>query len=177
MAEDNGGILAVGLSGDVAASIRAQADAQARAAALRVEYDDLKGYKALVDGLLTKLQESPAHHGKLADGTMPAGVLGTGFPAAEKLNNSYKTVHSELQKLSKGLAVQIEALGIAVQSAGKGYSEVDEETKRRMALLAKQAHDQYVADRDPYADKTSQGPQPAPNTPQSNGTKKGGSLG
>ncbi|GGQ14520.1 hypothetical protein GCM10010215_44240 [Streptomyces virginiae] len=177
MAEDNGGILAQGLSGDVAASIRAQADAQARAAALQIQYDDMKDYQKLVDGLLTKLQESPAHHGKLADGTLPAGVLGTGFPAAEKLNKSYNTVHSELQKLSKGLAVQIEALGIAIQSAGKGYSEVDEETKRRMALLAKQAHDQYVPKRDPYAEKTAESPQPAPNTPQPNGTKKGGVLG
>ncbi|WP_199838245.1 hypothetical protein [Streptomyces sp. IMTB 1903] len=176
MAEDNGGVLAVGLSGDVAASIRAQADAQARAAALQIEYDDLKGYQKLVDGLLTKLQESPAHHGTLADGALPAGVLGTGFPAAEKLNKSYTTVHSELQKLSKALAVQIEALGIAVQSAGKGYSEVDEETKRRMALLAKQAHDQYDPKRDPYAEKTVEGVQPAPSTPQPNGTKKGGVL-
>ncbi|THA81949.1 hypothetical protein E6U81_22870 [Streptomyces sp. A0592] len=119
----------------------------------------MKAYQKLVDGLLTKLQESPAHHGTLADGTMPAGVLGTGFPAAEKLNKSYTTVHSELQKLSKGLAVQIEALGIAVQSAGKGYSEVDEETKRRMGLLAKQAHDEYVRERDPYAEKKGGSPE------------------
>ncbi|MFE0578252.1 hypothetical protein [Streptomyces sp. NPDC058874] len=173
MAEDNGGILAMVSSGDVAASIRAQAEAQARAAALQVQYDDLKDYQKLVDGLLTKLQESPAHHGKLADGTLPTGALGTGFPAADKLNKSYITVHSELQKLSKGLAVQIEALGIAVQWAGKGYSEVDEETKRRMALLAKQAHDQYVPKRDPYAEKPAESPQPESNAPQPNGTRKG----
>ncbi|MFD9081541.1 hypothetical protein ACFYYM_32740 [Streptomyces erythrochromogenes] len=160
MAEDNGGILAVGLSGDIAASIRAQADAQARAAALRVEYDDLKGYKTLVDDLLTSLQESPAHHGKLADGTLPAGSLGTGFPEADKLYEAYKTVHTELQKLSKGLAEQIEGLGIAVQSAKGGYAEVDEEQKRRMVVIAKQAHDHYVEDRDPYAEKKGDSPQP-----------------
>ncbi|WP_107047345.1 hypothetical protein [Streptomyces sp. NRRL F-2664] len=160
MAEDNGGILASGLSGDVAASIRAQAEAQARAAALRIEYDDLKGYKALVDGLLTSLQESPAHHGKLADGTLPAGSLGTGFAEADKLYEAYKTVHSELQKLSKGLAEQIEGLGIAVQSASGGYAEVDEEQKRRMVVIAKQAHDRYIRDRDPYADEKSDRPQP-----------------
>lgn len=178
VAEDNGlDVFGVGIAASASNAVAAQAAAQATAAALRIQYDDLKDYKILVDGLLTKLQESPAHHGKLADGTMPTGVLGTGFPAAEKLNNSYKTVHSELQKLSKGLAVQIEALGIAVQSAGKGYSEVDEETKRRMALLAKQAHDQYVPKRDPYAEKAADGQQPAPNTPEPNGTKKGGSLG
>ncbi|MFJ6782289.1 hypothetical protein [Streptomyces yangpuensis] len=169
MAEDNGGILAVGLSGDVAASIRAQADAQARAAALRVEYDDLKGYKSLVDGLLTSLQESPAHHGKLADGTLPNGALGTGFPEADKLYEAYKTVHSELQKLSKGLAAQIEGLGIAVQSASGGYAVVDEEQKRRMVVIAKQAQDQYVEDRDPYAKKA--------DSPQPNATRKGVNVG
>ncbi|MFJ4864929.1 MULTISPECIES: hypothetical protein [unclassified Streptomyces] len=173
MAEDNGvGLIGVDITAGVAAGIAAQAAAQGAAAALRIQYDDLKDYKNLVDGLLTKLQESPAHHGKLADGTIPAGVLGTGFPAAEKLNTAYKKVHSELQKLSKGLAVQIEALGIAVQSAGKGYSGVDEETKRRMAALAKQAHDQYVEKRDPYAVKPAEGSQPEPN-----GKKKGASYG
>ncbi|MFJ7587926.1 hypothetical protein ACIQZO_11160 [Streptomyces sp. NPDC097617] len=161
MAEDNGaGLFGVDIAAGVSAGIAAQAAAQGAAAALRIQYDDLKDYKNLVDGLLTKLQDSPAHHGKLADGTMPTGVLGTGFPAADKLNTSYNIVHSELQKLSKGLAVQIEALGIAVQSAGKGYSGVDEEAKRRMAALAKQAHDQYVEKRDPYAEKTAEGPQP-----------------
>ncbi|MFE9462111.1 hypothetical protein ACFYNW_00270 [Streptomyces virginiae] len=159
MAEDNGGVLALGLSGDVAASIRAQADAQARAAALRVQYESLSDYQKLVDGLLTSLQESPAHHGKLADGTLPTGALGTGFTEADKLYEAYKTVHNELQKLSKGLAGQIEALGIAVQSASGGYAEVDEETKRRMGLLAKQAHDEYVRDRDPYAEKKGDSPE------------------
>ncbi|CAM5627754.1 hypothetical protein SAVIM40S_04709 [Streptomyces avidinii] len=174
VAEDDGAglagaSLALGLAGPMGAL--AGAAVSAAAAALRIQYDDLKDYKNLVDGLLTKLQESPAHHGKLADGTIPAGVLGTGFPAADKLNSAYNTVHSELQKLSKGLAVQIEALGIAVQSAGKGYSGVDEETKRRMAALAKQAHDQYVEKRDPYAVKAAGGSQPEPQG------KKGASYG
>ncbi|MFD9105927.1 hypothetical protein ACFVZN_33265 [Streptomyces virginiae] len=160
MAEDNGGILAQGLSGDIAASIRAQADAQARAAALRIEYDDLKGYKNLVDGLLTKLQESPAHHNKLADGALPTGALGQGFPEADKLYEAYKTVHSELQTLSKGLAELIEALGIAVLSAGGGYAEVDEEQKRRMVVIAKQAEDEYGRDRGPDAEKKSDSPKP-----------------
>ncbi|MFD3697223.1 hypothetical protein ACFWUZ_13910 [Streptomyces sp. NPDC058646] len=139
-----------------------QAEAQsARAAALKVEYDSLKDYKVVVDGLLTSLGKSPADHGKLADGTLPAGALGKDFPEAETLFNTYKTVHSELKKLSKGLAGQIEALGIAILSAGKGYGEVDDETKRRMVAIAKTATDEYVRERDPYADKA-------------DGTNKGG---
>lgn len=161
MAEDNGsGLTGVSTAmGATSAAIAAQATAQA-AAALKVQYEDLKGYKNLVDGLLTKLQESPAHHGKLADGTLPAGALGKGFAEADNLYKAYNTVHSELQKLSKGLAEQIEGLGIAIQSASGGYAEVDEEAKRRMALIAKQAHDDYVRKRDPYADKMADGSQP-----------------
>ncbi|MEU9085273.1 hypothetical protein [Streptomyces sp. NPDC048357] len=164
MADDNGaGAVQAGLALGLAGPFGAFAGAAA--AALQVQYDDLKSYQNLVDGLLKTLNGSDAHHGKFEDSVMPAGTLGKGFTQAEKLYKAYNTVHSELQKLSKGLAVQIEALGIAIQSAGGGYSEVDEETKRRMGLLAKQAHDQYVAKRDPYANK------------MADGTQKGGALG
>ncbi|MFD3547420.1 hypothetical protein ACFWUW_17775 [Streptomyces sp. NPDC058655] len=148
MAEDNGaGLFGVGFGAGVADAIRAQA------AALAVEYDSLKEYKTMVDDLLKSLEESPADHGKLADGTLPKGTLGTGFAEADALFTSYNTVHTELQKLSRGLAGQIEALGIAILSAGKGYGDVDLETQRRMVLIAKQAQEQYVPDRDPYAKK------------------------
>ncbi|MEV7445291.1 hypothetical protein AB0O22_29855 [Streptomyces sp. NPDC091204] len=174
MADDNGAgavqaALALGLGGPMGAV--AGAAYAATAAALQVQYDELKDYQKLVDELLKTLKESPAHHGKLEDGTLPAGVLGKNFDQAEKLYKAYTTVHTELKNLSKGLSVQIEALGIAVQTAGKGYADVDEDTKRRMALLAKQAHDLYVAKRDPYADKMADGGQAA--TP----TKKGVALG
>ncbi|MFJ8018096.1 hypothetical protein [Streptomyces sp. NPDC096339] len=177
MAEDIG----VGLFGIGAAAVAGAAiGAQATAAALRVQYEDLKSYQILVNDLLTKLKESPADDGRLADGTLPAGALGKNFTQAEKLYKAYGTVHTELQKLSKGLAVQIEALGIAIQSASGGYSQVDEDTKRRMAFLAKQAHEQYVPKRDPYADKTADGGQPAapnaPAVPQPNGKQKGAPL-
>ncbi|MGW7435801.1 hypothetical protein [Streptomyces sp. NPDC054849] len=170
MAEDNGsGLAGIGTAmGATSAAIAAQATAQA-AAALRVQYEDLKGYKNLVDGLLTTLQESPAHHGKIADGTLPTGVLGKGFAEADNLYKAYNTVHSELQKLSKGLAAQIEGLGIAIQSADGGYTAVDEEAKRRMLAISKQAHEEYVPKRDPYAEKTADGSQPTV-------TKKGGGF-
>ncbi|MCX5013688.1 hypothetical protein OG765_22230 [Streptomyces sp. NBC_00555] len=168
MAEVSGpGLLGSDLTAGLADAIMAQA------AALSVEYDTMKEYKNLVDGLLTSLGDSQADHGKLAHGTLPAGVLGTGFPEAEDLYKSYNTVHSELQNLSKGLAGQIEALGIAILTAGKGFGGVDEETRRRMAAIAKEAHDSYVEKRDPYAGKT--GEAPTPNSPSVNGEAKRGS--
>ncbi|MFD3553728.1 hypothetical protein ACFWWA_16715 [Streptomyces goshikiensis] len=119
--------------------------------ALEVEYESMTGYKKLVDELLDKLDGSEADGKKLAHGALPKGTLGTGFPEAETLFTTYNTVHTQLQSLSEGLAMQIEALGIAVLTAGKGYGGVDEETKRRMAAIAKRAEKEYVPERDPLA--------------------------
>ncbi|MFD9416312.1 hypothetical protein ACFWC9_16640 [Streptomyces goshikiensis] len=117
--------------------------------ALEVEYESMTGYKKLVDELLDKLDGSEAAGKKLAHGTLPTGALGKGFPEAELLFSTYTTVHTQLQNLAEGLAMQIEALGIAVKTAGKGYGGVDEETKRRMAAIARRAREDYVPDRDP----------------------------
>ncbi|OKK19867.1 hypothetical protein AMK16_16830 [Streptomyces sp. CB00455] len=137
----------------MADSIRAQAAAQSRAAALAIEHDSLKEYKKMVDVLLEELDGSDADHKKLAHGTLREGSLGKGFPEADALYKSYTTVVTELEKLSKGLAGQIEALGIAVLTAGKGYADVDEETKRRMAAIAREAEKNYVPKRDPYLEE------------------------
>lgn len=144
MAEDNGPML---LGGNVSAGV---ADAiMSQAQALQVEYESMTGYKKLVDALLKKLDGSEADEKKLADGTLPAGTLGTGFPEADSLFKAYSTVHTELQKLSQGLAAQIEALGIAVLTAGKGYAGVDEDTQARMRAIIVQSKKDYVRDRDP----------------------------
>ncbi|WP_329390919.1 hypothetical protein OG625_24400 [Streptomyces sp. NBC_01351] len=152
----------------------------ASAQALSVEFDSLSEYKSMVDVLLDDLAGSHANDKKLADGTLPAGKLGTGFPEADALFKSYDTVITELQKLSKGLAAQIEALGIAILSANKGYGGVDEETKRRMATIAKEAKEQYVPERDPWLEeqrrlKATNQP-PSTETPSSNGSTSGGDI-
>ncbi|WP_327262714.1 hypothetical protein OG444_15345 [Streptomyces sp. NBC_01232] len=125
----------------------------AHAKALSVEFDSLSEYKRMVDTLLDDLTGSDADHKKLADGKLSAAKLGKGFAEVDALFKSYDTVVTELQKLSKGLAQQIEALGIAVQTAGKGYGGVDEETKRRMVAIAKEAKKEYVLDRDPWPEE------------------------
>uniref|UniRef100_A0AAU2JQB9 Uncharacterized protein n=1 Tax=Streptomyces sp. NBC_00049 TaxID=2903617 RepID=A0AAU2JQB9_9ACTN len=142
----------------------------AHAGVLSVECDSLSEYKAMVDALLDDLTGSDADHRTLADGALPAGRLGTGFPEAEALFTSYGRVIAELQRLSKGLAGQIEALGIAIRSAGRGYDGVDEESRRRMAALAREARAQYVPERDPYQQE--QGGPAAPG--QGGGTAGGG---
>ncbi|MEV4194077.1 hypothetical protein [Streptomyces toxytricini] len=156
------------------ASAKSQAAAiSAQAKALAVDYETISGYKKVVDELLTKLGNSEASDKKLAHTTLPEGTLGTGFAEAVDLFSAYETVQRELQNLSKGLAGHIEALGIAIQTAGKGFTAVDEETKRRMATIAKQAEAAYVKDRDPLvkeqqAQAAKQAPAGEANEPKGN---------
>ncbi|MGW1519992.1 DUF2563 family protein [Streptomyces sp. NPDC002287] len=134
-----------GVAAGVADAVMRQAEA------LAVEYESMTAYKNRVDALLKTLDGSEANARKLAHGTLPAGTLGTGFAEADALSTAYHTVHGELQKLSQGLAGQIEALGIAVLTAGKGYAGVDEDTQARMRALIRRSKEEYVEDRDPLA--------------------------
>lgn len=140
--------------------------------ALRVEYESLTAYKKRVDGLLSKLDGSPASDRHLADGTLRAGSLGEGFAEAERLFTAYTNVHTRLQALSKGLAAQIEGLGIAIQTADRGFGDVDDETKRRMLAISRQAEADYVPERDPMAPAPPHGPAswgPGPSATQAEG--------
>ncbi|MCX4629623.1 MULTISPECIES: hypothetical protein [unclassified Streptomyces] len=148
MAEEKapGGLAGLtGMNAGLADAIRAQAKA------LEVEFESMTNYKKLVDDLLKKLDGSGADEKKLAHVTLPDGALGKGFAEADALFKTYTTVHSQLQNLSKGLAGQIEALGIAIMTAGKGYGGVDEDTQARMRSIVAQAKKDYVPERDPLA--------------------------
>ncbi|MFJ3879419.1 DUF2563 family protein [Streptomyces sp. NPDC090077] len=160
---------------NVAGAVADAVTAQARA--LEVEYESLTDAKNRVDALLKTLDGSEAAARRLAHGTLPTGTLGTGFAEADALFTAYTTVHAELQKLSAGLAGQIEALGIAVLTAGKGYAGVDEETQARMRALVKDSKTAYVADRDPLvrqereaAKHTAPTPTPSPTPSTAKGT-------
>ncbi|MCX5153219.1 hypothetical protein OG914_04220 [Streptomyces sp. NBC_00291] len=128
------------------------------AEALEIEYATLSEFKKLVDTQLEKLSGSSADAGRLESKTLPAGVLGKGFAEAELLFKSYNTVLTQLTTLSKGLADQIEGLGIAIRTAGKGYGGVDEDTKARMRAIAEQAKKAYVPERDPLANHKKDAP-------------------
>ncbi|GAA0281187.1 hypothetical protein GCM10010302_18710 [Streptomyces polychromogenes] len=122
-----------------------------QAQALEVEYESMTAHKNRVDALLRALDGSEADSRRLAHDTLPAPALGTGFAEARALFTAYDTVHGRLQRLSRGLAGQIEALGIAILTAGKGYGGVDEETRTRMRALVRHAKEEYVPARDPLA--------------------------
>ncbi|WP_240805424.1 hypothetical protein [Streptomyces sp. A1547] len=179
MAEENapGGLAGLGgLNSGLADAIRRQAASQQAAADLKIEHDTLSEYQKMVDDLLDDLTGSAADHKKLATNTLPAAKLGSGFPEADALFKSYTTVVSELEKLSKGLGGLIEAMGIAILSAGNGYTDVDYETKRRMVALAQTAEAQYDPKRDPYVEeqrKLEASKHHGSETPGSDGKPKG----
>ncbi|WP_229885286.1 MULTISPECIES: hypothetical protein [Streptomyces] len=154
-----------------AAAIRAQAKA------LAVDYETISGYKKVVDDLLTKLGNSEASDKKLAHTTLPEGTLGTGFAEATDLFKAYEKVQTELRNLSKGLANQIEGMGIAIQTGGKGFEEVDEDTRARMQAIVKQTKENYVRDRDPRAREEKQAQDAArPQGAEDNGSTAGGNI-
>ncbi|MEU3772662.1 DUF2563 family protein [Streptomyces sp. NPDC032472] len=134
--------LAASASG-AAAAIRAQAKA------LEVDYETLSGYKKVVDDLLKKLNDSQADDKKLAHGTLPKGALGKDFAEAQALFDTYAKVQERLENLSKGLAGQIEGLGIAIQTSGKGFEDMDEEQRARMRAIVAQSKKDYDPDLDP----------------------------
>ena len=110
---------------------------------LDVDASELIKFKNKVDGLLTKLEKSPAGPKSVAGGKVLAGDLGTGFSEVTDLYGTYQSVHRELKNLSKGLAGQIEALGIAIDGSRKGYENIDDDIKRRMQRISNEARIEY----------------------------------
>jgi hypothetical protein len=134
-----------------------------RLRALTIEFETLSGYQDLVKTLLTRLESNDKH---LAHGALPREALGQGFAEAGRLFTAYSNVHTQLQALSKGLADQIEALGIAILSAGKGYEGVDDDLKRKMIAIAERARKAFVPENDPLYQQSQQ---PQPGTGSSGG--------
>ncbi len=110
---------------------------------LDVKVVTLQTFKNRVDELLTSLAESPAEPGKISEQKVTADAYGTGFSAAKDLHSGYEKVRARLEDLSKAFGDTIEALGIAVQVADKGYSGVDAEIKERYLEIAKRHREVY----------------------------------
>ncbi|MCX5321824.1 DUF2563 family protein [Streptomyces sp. NBC_00120] len=103
----------------------------AAALAMRVEGETLSAFKRRVDALLRDLEKSHAAPKKIAGGTLSAGRLGT-FDEADALHSSYTHVHTQLENLSKMLALQIEALVVTVEASKTGYDNLDEDVRARL---------------------------------------------
>ncbi|MCB5181780.1 hypothetical protein [Streptomyces antimicrobicus] len=148
-----------------------------QAPALFVEHENMVKYKQRVDALLEQLKDSKADSDHFADGTVSQGAFGKGFAEAEGLYSAYNKVRSELQTLSKALAGQIEALGIAIMASKVGYENIDEDVKARMRAIHAAAQQEFEKHQKNHPNQHNQpNHQNQPNQPQGNGSTAGGEM-
>lgn len=122
--------------------------------------ESLKSFKTRVDKLLTALDGSPAAHSRITEQKVTAAAYGTGFPEAMGLHGAYEVVHARLTQLSKTLGDQLEAMGITVDLADRGYQNVDQEYADRLHAIQKQVEVNYRkpgSDTDPGTHKDNGG--------------------
>lgn len=128
-----------------------------RAANLEVSRVLLKDFQKRVADVLTDLESSAANPNRVSEQRIPAGALHSGhggFAEADELFGQYERVHSRLTSLTRALGLQIEATGIAVQGARRGFENLEEEQRRRFREIqtelsgeqerAQQEHEQWL---------------------------------
>ncbi|WP_338701172.1 hypothetical protein V2W30_29290 [Streptomyces sp. Q6] len=107
----------------------------ARAANLEVTNEALTTFQKRVATVLRDLEASAGNPTKVDAQTINKSSLhnegAQAFPEAESLFTAYHSVHGQLVTLSKTLKLQIEAIGIAVQGAHRGFDNLEEEQRRR----------------------------------------------
>lgn len=134
--------------------------------------ESLKSFKTRVDKLLTALDGSPAAHSRITEQKVTAAAYGTGFPEATGLSGAYDTVHARLTELSKTLGEQLEAMGITVDLADRGYQNVDQEYAERLHAIQKRVEVSY---RKPGTDpETGLLPKPDKSTGKAHGSDQHG---
>ncbi|MGA4839904.1 hypothetical protein [Streptomyces sp. G45] len=139
-----------GKSGEGEASWTSQVFDGARDAVADVatELSSFVRFQQRVDELIRDLKGSPAGPAKVGQEQLVRNQFGGGDGAwaeAAGLFGAYGTVISELETLSKLLSDSIEGMGIAVLAAHKGYRDVDEDIRDRMAEISAGLAERYGA--------------------------------
>ncbi|WP_327259102.1 hypothetical protein [Streptomyces sp. NBC_01240] len=110
---------------------------------LETPTESLQKFKIRVDRLLTTLDGSPAAHSRITEQKVTPAAYGTGFPEALGLSSAYDMVHARLALLSKTLGDQLEAMGITVDIADRGYQNVDQEHADRLHAIQQRTEVNY----------------------------------
>ena len=123
-----------------------------RAANLEASNEALTTFMKRVDAVLRDLEGSAGNPTKVGAQEIKPTSLSSGahdlFPEARGLYLQYNRVHTELTSLSKTLHLQIEAIGIAVQGAHRGFDNLEEEQRRRFWSIQAQIRGVQDAKRD-----------------------------
>ncbi|PZH15254.1 hypothetical protein C1I97_08680 [Streptomyces sp. NTH33] len=106
----------------------------ARAVNLEAGGEALTTFMKRVDAVLRDLESSAGNPKRVSAQTIHRASLSSGggvFSEAHGLYEQYHAVHDKLTSLSRTLHLQIEAIGIAVQGAHRGFGNLEEEQRRR----------------------------------------------
>ncbi|MFJ4951837.1 hypothetical protein [Streptomyces sp. NPDC088760] len=113
-----------------------------RAANLEASGEALDKFVGQVDKVLSALEGSAGNPTKVGAQTIKPTSLTSGgeseFPEAHGLYKQYTRVHHELTTLSRTLHLQIEAIGIAVTGAHRGFDNLEEEQRQRFWAIQAQ---------------------------------------
>lgn len=143
---------------------------------LKSSMETVSQFKRAVDKVLDDFHESPAGPSKVGSDKLARTSLGGGsttFHEANFLYQTYSNVHGQLENLSTALGLQIESMGLAVETSGKNINDLDEDVKTRMQRLNAQIEAFYVPSRDHYAAEKNAKPE----TPARGTTDTGGGKG
>lgn len=144
MAEDDGTGRPVSLG---AFGLIPFAGAAVAAAKLVTELESMSTFKREIDKLLIELEGSEAAPEKVtADRLEPSNFGSASFGESAYLYSVYTSVHDQLEKLSKILALQVDGLSIAVAASQVGYENIDYDIRQRMRQLAAEVERQQPSD-------------------------------
>jgi hypothetical protein len=118
---------------------------------LNVTLEDLRGFKARVDGLLDELDGSEAAPKKIGQDRVKSAQIGHSFGEADDLMKAYTFVHGQLEQLSQTLANQIEAMSLSLHIGHSTFQNVDLDTQCKLLDL----NDAIVQAYDPKLDPNS----------------------
>ncbi|MBT2395816.1 hypothetical protein [Streptomyces sp. ISL-100] len=108
----------------------------------------LKRFQTRVSALLADFEGGAGSSTKVGEQRVARASfsgLNAKFDEAESLFGQYDRVHQELVSLSKNLGAQIEALSIGVHAAEVGFDNVEEDVRRRYAVIRDRIDQEHAA--------------------------------
>ncbi|MFC7218320.1 hypothetical protein ACFQLX_09090 [Streptomyces polyrhachis] len=134
----------VGATTGIAAAVSAGALAAMSARNLKVGYDSMTEFRAKIGTILDGLRGSPGARSSVGDQQVDRAALGSGgeFPEADALAKCYAHAQAQLVQLAETADRLIDALGIAVDGAARGYQNLDEDERRRFHSVNTEVYEQ-----------------------------------
>ncbi|MCQ4210995.1 MULTISPECIES: hypothetical protein [Streptomyces] len=173
MADDKGG---GGLGGWAFGVVEAAKDAVGDVV---TELESFTKFQQRVDQLIKDLRESPAGPKKVGHEPLGRTKFGgghKGWHEADSMFTQYDTVIADLENLSSLLSDSIEAMGIAVLASHKGYDNVDDDVRRRLAAINAETTDHYGGEYVPEKEKQAADPGGSGKAEKQRGGDSGGSM-